>query len=78
MVLGARITAWRKVKGLTQSQLAEAAGISRAAMCQIEGAGKYKSSPSLESLDAIVKALGLTMAKFYGRVGKPKKAKAAA
>lgn len=76
MDLGARIAAWRRVRGLTQSQLADATSLSRAAICQIEGAGKYKSNPSQESLAAIVDALGLTMERFYGRVPKGKRAAA--
>ncbi len=74
MELGDRIAAWRRSKGWTQSQLAEASGLSRAAICQVEGAGKHKMNPSQESLNAMVKALGVTMEKFYGRIPKAKAA----
>jgi transcriptional regulator with XRE-family HTH domain len=73
MDLGSRIAAWRTWKGWTQSQLADEAGVSRASMCQYEGAGKYQTDPSQENLSAIVAALGITMARFYGRVPKPRK-----
>jgi len=76
MDLGTRLRLWREWKGLNQSQLAEAAGVSRSAMCQYEGAGKYKLSPSQGTLAAIVDALGLSMEKFYGRTPKQKKAAA--
>jgi transcriptional regulator with XRE-family HTH domain len=74
MNLGSRIAAWRAWKGWTQSQLAEAAGVSRASMCQYEGNGKYQTSPSQDNLEAIVDALGLTMTRFYGRLPKTRRA----
>lgn len=43
--------------GLTQLQLAEAAGVSRAAVASIEG-GRYRSH-KIETLGAIARALGL-------------------
>lgn len=76
MDLGARITAWRNWKGWTQAQLADEASLSRAAVCQYEGAGKYKSDPSQAALTKIITALGITMAAFYGAIPKPSPLKA--
>lgn len=73
MDLGTRIAAWRVWRGWTQAQLAAAAGLSRAAVCQYEGAGKYKSDPSQRALNAILAALALTIERFYGETPKPKK-----
>lgn len=72
MELGERIREWREWKGWTQAQLADEAKLSRASVCQYEGAGKYHSSPSQNALSAIVKALGLDLAKFYGSIPKRK------
>lgn len=75
MDLGTRIAAWRNWKGWTQAQLAGAAELSRASVCQYEGAGKHKGNPSQGALNAIVGALGLTLEQFYGAIpkAKPKK-----
>ncbi len=70
MDLASRIAAWRKLKGLTQRELAEAVGVSAAAVYQWEGTGESKTSPSQPHLEALVDALGLTMEKFYGRIPK--------
>lgn len=74
MNLGDRIVAWREWRGMNQRQLAEAADVSRGSMCQYEGRGEYRTAPSQRALAAIVAALGLTMAKFYGPVPKRKRA----
>jgi putative transcriptional regulator len=78
MELGPRVRAWRESRGWTQADLAERTGLSRAAICQIEGAGKYKSDPSQKSLNAIVEAFGVTYTRFYGRVPAPKRSKVVA
>jgi transcriptional regulator with XRE-family HTH domain len=72
MELGDRVAAWRRYRGWKQSELAARSGLSRAAICQIEGAGEYKSSPSQRSLNAIVDALDVTLTRFYGRIPKPR------
>lgn len=74
MELGARIAAWRKVRGLSPQDLAKKVGVSPAAVYQWEGCGESKTTPRQKHLDAIVVALGLTMEQFYGRL--PKGAKA--
>lgn len=65
MNLGARIRSWRERKAWNQAQLADAAGLSRAAICQYEGG---KGTPSQNALAMIVDALGLTMEQFYGAI----------
>ncbi len=74
MELGDRIREWREWKGWTQAQLADETGLSRASICQYEGAGEYHSSPSQKALNSIVEALGVSMAKFYGPIPKRKRA----
>lgn len=54
---------WRKNRGLSQAALARKIGPSAAAVAQWElGA----TSPTQDNLEALVGALGLTMAEFYG------------
>ena len=72
--LGERIAAWRRARGLTQRALAEAIGVTPAAVYQWEGTGDSRTSPSQSNLEAVVEALGLTIERFYGRL--PKEAKA--
>lgn len=72
--VGKRIAAWRAAKGWTQQQLAEAVGVTHAAVYQWEGTNGYHATPSLESLGKIVDALGITMERFYGRIPKAKAA----
>jgi DNA-binding XRE family transcriptional regulator len=52
------VKVWRKYRGLTQQQLAEAAGISASYLSQIESG---KRTGSAEVLAAIAKALRLTI-----------------
>jgi DNA-binding XRE family transcriptional regulator len=68
MDLGTRIAAWRKAKGLTQRTLADAAGVTVAAVSQWESGGKHHCLPSQSSLSAVVERLGVTMEQFYGRI----------
>lgn len=56
--LGERIALLRKSKGITQEQLAEAAGLHRPHICKIE-AGKYAAT--IDVLQAIAEALGMTV-----------------
>lgn len=74
MDLGQRIAAWRKQKRLTQKQLARKIGVVPATVCFWEGAGATRHFPTQENLQKIVKALGLTMERFYGRLPKPRAA----
>jgi len=56
--IGLRIYALRKMKKLTQEQLADRAGIQRTHLGRIE-AGKY--AVTLETIQAIAEALGMTV-----------------
>lgn len=73
MGINERLTRWRENKGMTKSALALAAETTPQAVDRIESG---ESSPSLQMLERLVVALGLTMVEFYGRV--PAKAKGAA
>lgn len=53
--LGRRLRAQRLAQGLTQSELAQMAGLSLGALRQLEGTGQS----SLETLIRVVQALGL-------------------
>lgn len=67
MELGARMAAWRKHKGLTQLQVAQACDppVTVAAVSYWES---NDTSPSQAHLRDFVKLLGITMERFYGRV----------
>ena len=65
MDLGTRIAQWRRARGLTQRDLANAVGVSVSAVSYWES---NTHPPSQKHLDAIVRALGLTMERFYGRI----------
>lgn len=72
MDVGGRIKAWRKLRGLSRQDLADAVGVSVSAVYQWEGTGEQKTSPSVGNLEKIVEALDLTMGEFYGRVPRVK------
>ena len=61
--LGLSITYYRKLKGLNQEQLAEAAGISRTHLSNIE-APNAPTSISLETLFSIADVLGVEPARL--------------
>lgn len=50
------VTAWRKLRGLTQSQLADRAGIARATLARFE---QGDGGISLDSLLRLLRALGI-------------------
>ena len=56
--MGQRITALRKIAGISQQELADRAGLTRQHIGRIEG-GKY--AVTLETLQAIAEALGMTV-----------------
>lgn len=68
MMLSTRIARWRKAKGMTRQELADAVGVTPAAVYQWEGTSEHKTQPSTRHLEKIVKALGLTMVEFYGAI----------
>jgi transcriptional regulator with XRE-family HTH domain len=57
--IGARIRAFRKAAGLTQSELAEAVGIEPESINRIENA---KLNPSSQTLQATARSLGIKLA----------------
>jgi transcriptional regulator with XRE-family HTH domain len=71
MDVGSRIAGWRAFRDMSQKELAAAAGVTVAAVYQWESGA---TSPSLATLAAIVKALKITMAQFWGDVPKSKRA----
>ena len=62
--LGLTIAYYRKLKGMTQSQLAEALGFSRTHISNIE-APNIKTSLSLDSLLDIAEALGIPVRDLF-------------
>lgn len=75
MDLGSRILAWLRARDMTQKALAAKVDVSPGA---VTAWVKNESDPTHKNLEAIVDALGLTMAEFYGPLPKVKKAKKAA
>ena len=55
--LGNQIKQWRAQRGLSQTALAEAAGLSRAYIAKLEAGDR--ASPSMPALERIAKALGV-------------------
>ena len=53
---GGDLQTWRKLRGLTQQQVADRAGVSRATVGRLEGG---EGTPSLESLLRVMRALGV-------------------
>jgi transcriptional regulator with XRE-family HTH domain len=68
MDTGERIAAWRKVRQMSQRDLAKAVGVTQGAVAQWEGDG----DPSLAHLEKIVAAFKISLGEFYGRVPKAK------
>jgi transcriptional regulator with XRE-family HTH domain len=54
--LAGNVTTWRKLRGLTQAQLAERAGVSRGTLTRLEGGD---GGVSVENLLRILRALGI-------------------
>jgi len=73
--LSVRLAAWRRSKGLTQAALATAvtdlgAPVTGSAVSYWEAG---ITTPTHANLELVVRALGLTMARFYGRIPRAKK-----
>ncbi|MEK7180486.1 MAG: helix-turn-helix transcriptional regulator [Patescibacteria group bacterium] len=60
---GQRIAAWRRIRGLTIRELADAAGLYYSSLSRME---KGHQEPRTAETEQIAAALGLTMAQFYG------------
>lgn len=58
----ARIAAWRRAKGVTLVVLSKGCGLLPSALSQIEN---EKQHVRAEQMEAIARALGLTMLEFY-------------
>lgn len=54
--IGGHVTDWRRLRGLTQEQAAERAGVSRATLQRLE---RGTGSTSVEALMRVTRALGL-------------------
>ena len=66
-MIGKRIRRFRTEKGLTAAELADAAGISRSYLSELEnGTGEHKR-PSVQVIYRIGKALGVSMSELLGR-----------
>ena len=63
--IGQRIATLRKLAGMSQEQLSERAGLQRTHVSRIE-AGKY--AVTLETIEAIAEALGMTVDIVDGRL----------
>ncbi len=68
MDLSERIATWREHKGLSQEELAELVGVTKAAVYQWEDDGEHSTTPTMANLEKIVDALGLTLERFFGRL----------
>jgi len=64
-----RIRALRLRRGLTQEALCERAGISLDAVCRIEAGSRV---PTIETLDKIAEALGVSLGSLVGTEPPPK------
>lgn len=63
LTFGVRLQIIRKQKGMSQSELAEKAGLPQ---CQISGYENEKHTPELFALEILCKALGVTATKLLG------------
>lgn len=75
MDLGSRISAWLRIRGMTQKALARSVGVTPGA---VTAWVKGESSPTQKNLQGVVDALGLSMAEFYGSMPKPRRTRLAA
>lgn len=71
MDINVRLTRWREHREMTKSALAAAAETTPQAVDRIEAGD---SKPSLQMLERLVEAMGVTMAEFYSSVPKARRA----
>ena len=64
--VGSRVRLYRQKAGLSQSDLGELAGLHNTYIGQIE---RGEKNVSVEGIDKIIKALGLTYEVFYANIG---------
>jgi transcriptional regulator with XRE-family HTH domain len=65
--IGSRIKKYREEKGMSASELAAKAGVSKSYLSELESAEEGVKKPSAEVLYAIGKALGVAMSDLLGR-----------
>lgn len=65
--VGKRIKLFREERGLTASALAEAAGLSKSYLSELEADETQNRRPSADTLYRIAKALGVAMSDLLGR-----------
>lgn len=77
--LGERIQRWRESLDMTRPDLADAVGVTVAAVYQWEGngkTGKHQTTPTHETLEKIVRAFKTTLAEFFATLPPKRKARA--
>jgi transcriptional regulator with XRE-family HTH domain len=65
--IGARIRRYREDRGMSATQLAERAEISKSYLSELENPGDGTKQPSADKLYAIADALGVAMSDLLGR-----------
>jgi transcriptional regulator with XRE-family HTH domain len=65
--IGSRIKKYREEKGMSATELANKAGVSKSYLSELESAKEGVKKPSAEVLYAIGKALGVAMSDLLGR-----------
>lgn len=65
--IGERVALYRTERGLSATQLAEAAGVSRSYLSELESGRGSAQRPSADTLYRIAKALGVAMSDLLGR-----------
>lgn len=68
MDVGLRLAKFRKAKGLSKNKLAKDAGVTQGFISQIESGIRL---PTLEVLNRICTALGITLSEFFAEDGQP-------
>jgi transcriptional regulator with XRE-family HTH domain len=65
--IGSRIKKYREEKGMSATELAQKAGVSKSYLSELESAKEGVKNPSAEVLYAIGKVLGVAMSDLLGR-----------
>lgn len=65
--IGDRVRHYREERGLTPGQLAEAAGVSRSYLSELESGRGSAQRPSADALYRLAKPLGVAMSDLLGR-----------
>jgi transcriptional regulator with XRE-family HTH domain len=62
MDIGSRLTKFREAKGLSKNKLAKSAGVTQGFISQVESGNRL---PTLEVLNRICSALGISLSEFF-------------